>query len=119
MGKVLLACLPESERRERIAELRLTKHGPNTITSTGALSMELDEVANAGFAVNDEEFAPDLYATSVPVRGEDREVIAAASMSALSSVISLGQLVDSLGPHLMSTADRISARLGYRRDDEL
>jgi hypothetical protein len=26
--------------------------------------------------------------------------------------------VDALGPHLVSTADRISARLGYRRDDE-
>lgn len=28
-------------------------------------------------------------------------------------------LVDALGPHLVSTADRIFARLGYRRDDEL
>jgi hypothetical protein len=34
-------------------------------------------------------------------------------------VISLEELVDALGPHLVSTADRISARLGYRRDDEI
>ncbi len=33
-------------------------------------------------------------------------------------MISIGELVDALGPHLVSTADRISARLGYRRDDE-
>jgi hypothetical protein len=27
-------------------------------------------------------------------------------------------MVSALGPHLISTADRISARLGYRRPDE-
>jgi hypothetical protein len=27
--------------------------------------------------------------------------------------------LDVLGPHLVSTANRISARLGYRRDDEI
>jgi DNA-binding IclR family transcriptional regulator len=40
-------------------------------------------------------------------------------MAAHSSMISLEELVDNLGPHLIATADRISARLGYRRDDEL
>jgi IclR family transcriptional regulator, pca regulon regulatory protein len=119
MGKVLLAYLPEDERRKRIAELDLTKRGPNTIVSKTALREELEEVAEAGFAVNDEELAPELYATSVPVRNEARDVVAAVSMSAHSSMISLEELVNSLGPHLVSTADRISARLGYRRDDEL
>lgn len=29
--------------------------------------------------------------------------------------LSTDELVDALGPHLLSTADRVSARLGYRR----
>jgi len=33
-------------------------------------------------------------------------------------MISLEEMVDALTPHLVSTADRISARLGYRRADE-
>jgi hypothetical protein len=33
-------------------------------------------------------------------------------------MIALGELVHALTPHLVSTADRVSARLGYRRDDE-
>ncbi len=45
-------------------------------------------------------------------------VVAAVNLAAHSSMISLEELVDALGPHLVSTADRISARLGYRRDDE-
>jgi IclR family pca regulon transcriptional regulator len=118
MGKLLLANLPEAEQRDLIASIKPSKRGPNTITSKKALREELDEVLDAGFAVNDEELAAGLYAIAAPVRNEAREVVAAVSLSAHSSMISLEEMVDALGPHLVSTADRISARLGYRRADE-
>jgi IclR family pca regulon transcriptional regulator len=118
MGKLLLANLPELQQRELIASMKPTKRGPNTITSKKGLREELDEVLDAGFAVNDEELAAQLYAIAAPVRNEAREVVAAVNLSAYSSMISLEEMVDALGPHLVSTADRISARLGYRRADE-
>ncbi len=118
MGKLLLANLPESEQRDLIAGMKLTKRGPNTITSKKALREELDEILAAGFAVNDEELAAELFAIAAPVRNEARDVVAAVNVAAHSSMISLEEMVDALGPHLVSTADRISARLGYRRDDE-
>ena len=118
MGKLLLANLPESDQRELIGAMKLTKQGPNTITSKKALREELDEVLAAGFAVNDEELARELFTIAAPVRNEAREVVAAVNLAAHSSMISLEEMVDALGPHLVSTADRISARLGYRRDDE-
>ena len=98
--------------------MKLTKRAPNTITSKRALRDELDEIQAAGFAVNDEELAPELYAIAAPVRNESREVIAAVNLAAHTSMISLSGLVDALSPQLISTADRVSARLGYRRDDE-
>lgn len=58
------------------------------------------------------------FLTGQPVRNEARDVVAALNLEADSSLISLEEMVDALGPHLISTADRISARLGYRRDDE-
>jgi IclR family transcriptional regulator, pca regulon regulatory protein len=118
MGKLLLANLPEPEQRELIASTKLAKRGPNTITVKKALREELDEVRMAAFAVDDEELAPGVYAIAAPVRNEARDVVAAVNLAAHSSMISLEELVDALGPHLVSTADRISARLGYRRDDE-
>jgi IclR family pca regulon transcriptional regulator len=118
MGKLLLANLPDAEQRDLIGAMKLSKQGPNTITSKKALREELEEIAASGFAVDDEEIGPELYAIAAPVRNEAREVVAAAGLAAHSSVISLEELVDALGPHLVSTADRISARLGYRRDDE-
>jgi IclR family pca regulon transcriptional regulator len=118
MGKLLLAYLPENEQAELITEMKLTKQGPNTITSKKALLTELDEIQSEGFAVNDEELAPELHSIAAPVRNEAREVVAAVNLAAHTSMISLSELVDALSPHLVSTADRISARLGYRRDDE-
>ena len=118
MGKLLLANLPEAEQRDVIAAMKPPKRGPNTITSKKALREDLDEVLDAGFAVNDEELAAGLHAIAAPVRNEAREVVAAVSLSAQSNMISLEEMVDALGPHLVSTADRISARLGYRRADE-
>ncbi len=99
--------------------MKLAKRGPNTITSKKNLRSELEHVREESFAVNDEELAPGLHSISAPVRNETREVVAAVNIAAHSSMISLEELVEHLGPHLVSTADRISARLGYRRDNEL
>jgi IclR family pca regulon transcriptional regulator len=118
MGKLLLAHLPVDEQHELIAEMQLARRGPNTITNKKTLREELDDVQASGFAVNDEELAPELYAIAAPVRNEAREVVAAVNLAADRSMISLTELVDALIPHLVSTADRVSARLGYRRDDE-
>jgi IclR family transcriptional regulator, pca regulon regulatory protein len=118
MGKLLLAYLPEQEQRERIANMKLTRRGPNAITSKKALRTELEHVREESFAVNDQELAAGLHSISAPVRSESRDVVAAVNMAAHNSMISLEELVDALGPHLIATAARISARLGYRRDDE-
>jgi IclR family pca regulon transcriptional regulator len=118
MGKVLLANLPESELNEVLGDMILTRRGPNSITSKKALRTELEHVLEEGMAVNDEELAQGLVSISAPVRTESHEVVAAVNIAAHNSMISLEELVDALGPHLVATADNISARLGYRRDDE-
>jgi IclR family pca regulon transcriptional regulator len=118
LGKVLLANLPEAEQRDLIGDLTLTRHGPNTITNRKALRTELENVLDDGIAVNDEELSPDLISMATPVYQESREVAAALNMAAHTSMISVEEMLDRLAPHLVSTADQISARLGFRRDDE-
>ncbi len=119
MGKLLLAHLPARERRELIAELKPGGGGgPGAITSKSALRDELETIAQDGIASSGEELLAGLVAIAAPLRCESGEVVAAAGMAAHSSTISRQGLVEQLGPHLISTADRISARLGYRRADE-
>jgi IclR family transcriptional regulator, pca regulon regulatory protein len=119
MGKVLLAYLPDDVQRELIAQMKLERNSPSTITSKQALRAELDQIREDGFAVNDQELRPGLHAIAVPVRDESREVVASVGIAASPEAIALAELIDALSPHLISTAARISSRLGYRRDDEL
>jgi IclR family pca regulon transcriptional regulator len=118
MGKVLLANLPEAEQDGLFADMTLSRRGPNSITSKKALRTELEHVLEEGVAVNDEELAQGLISIAAPLRTESREVVAAINVAAHTSMISLEGMVDRLSSHLVSTADQISARLGYRRDDE-
>jgi hypothetical protein len=83
------------------------------------LRAELQRLRRQSLATAEEELVPGMYSTAAPIRSESREVVAAVGMDAHASMIALADLVDALGPHLISTADRVSARLGYRRDDEL
>ena len=113
-GKLLIAGLPPRERRELLAELKLSRSGP----SRSALRVELEQIAEQSLACSSEALAPGLLAIAAPLRAAAGETVAALGMAAQSAQISLHGLVTQLGPHLISTADRISARLGYRRDDE-
>jgi IclR family pca regulon transcriptional regulator len=118
MGKVLLANLPESEQRDLIDSMTLTRRGPNSIMSKKALRIELGHVLREGMAVNDEELAQGLVSLAVPLRSESREVVAAINLVGHTSMISLEDMVSQLSSHVLATADNISARLGYRREDE-
>jgi IclR family transcriptional regulator, pca regulon regulatory protein len=117
MGKLLLANLPEREQEDLLADVKLTKLGPNTITSRKALRDALAEIRTAGFAINNEEFAPNLNSISAPVRGADGKVVAALDMAAHTSTTSLEVLIDTCGLPLSTVANRMSAELGYRSDE--
>lgn len=118
MGKVLLAHTPKRERQEALADTTLARRGPNAITSEKALRAELKRVLQEGVAVEDQECMSGLIAIAAPVRNEANDVIAAIDLSTHTSRITVEDLADALHPHLVSTANRISARLGYRRGEE-
>jgi IclR family transcriptional regulator, pca regulon regulatory protein len=118
LGKILLAYLPERERKDALSQIELTKQGPNTITTKTTLREELDTVLEEGLAVEDQELAAGRVAIGAVVLNEASEVVAAIDLTAGTSAIAIEELADALGPHLISTADRISARLGHRRESE-
>ena len=122
MGKILLAHLPEDQLQQRIDGLGEPSGHAQQKTVAGkknALRSELAQVRETGLAVNDEERASEpLLAIAAPVRNEVGDVVAAIVMTARAGTISRDELVDAFAAHLISTADRISARLGFQYDDE-
>jgi IclR family transcriptional regulator, pca regulon regulatory protein len=119
MGKVLLAGLSEPAQRELLGRMRLTRSGPNTITSKKALRAELEHVFEEGMAVNNEELAAGSISIAAPIRARNRQVVAAINLAANTSTITLEEMIEKLSPYLLAAADNISARLGYRREDEV
>lgn len=118
MGKVLLAYLPADRRSRLISEMELARRAPKTITSKEALREELESVREEGFAVNDEELEAGSRAIAAPVREESGDVVAAVSVVAHSEVVELEELVDRFVGPLITTAERISRRLGWREVEE-
>lgn len=113
MGKVLLAFLPEDERRTLLARTALVRRGPNTIVGKSALAAELTEVRAAGVAVNNEELAYGLRSIAVPVRSRSDDAVAAINLAVHRSLGSMDDLVFRLRPSLDRTAAEISGRLGH------
>jgi IclR family pca regulon transcriptional regulator len=118
LGKALLAHLPDTQRREALTHLELKRRGPNTIASKSALRDELAQISTEGLAIEDEELASGRVAIAAPVFDQSGEIAAAIDLTADAAGVAIEELASALGPHLISTADRISSRLGNRRESE-
>lgn len=81
IGKVLLAHLPEAERRSYLAGGPFVPLTSRTIVDPARLLEELDRVRAQGYAVDDGEIAEGLTCMAVPIRKPDGNVMAAISVS--------------------------------------
>ena len=110
VGKVLLASRPALEREEVLADLDLVAHTSHTITNLAELRRELAQVDKQGFAVDDQEMEEGLRCIAVPIRGDDRAVVAALSISGPVSRMTDARMVDH-GRELKRRAAQVSNAL--------
>ena len=66
-GKIVLACMSESEAATLLARVPLTPYTPHTETDAGALLASLPACREAGFAVENGEYKIGLRSISQPV----------------------------------------------------
>ena len=118
LGKVLLAALPESERRKRLNDRALPGFTPRTITDLSLLLDELARVRGRGFGLDHEEYTPGLRCVAVPVRGHHGTVVAALSVSIPVMRAASTQLAQALAV-LSESSIEIARRLGCGQDDPL
>ena len=110
VGKVLLAGRPALEREEFLAGLDLVAHTSHTITRLAELRRELARTDEQGFAVDDQEMEEGLRCIAVPIRGDDRTVVAALSISGPVSRMTDARLADH-GRELKRRAAQVSNAL--------
>lgn len=108
LGKVLLASLSDAERREALADIQLTHHGPRTITDMRALVAELDRISPRGTVVCDEELVEGARSIAMLVARPIGEHPLAIDVTAPSATHTVEQLVKQVGPHLKRVVGLIS-----------
>ena len=112
LGKLLLAYLPEEERRKILEQKALPPLTENTITDKRELEKELAKVREQGFALDREENEKDVRCVAAPIRNYQGEVIAALSISSPIFRIDKNTQND-LKEAIVETSKKISKRLGY------
>jgi IclR family acetate operon transcriptional repressor len=110
-GKVLLAHMPEAERRRHLAS-PLQRMTPKTIVDPDKLLAQLQQIRARGYAQTLEELEEGLNAVAAPIRGGDGEVIAALSVSGPAFRMR-GVDLPRIGLLTMEAATAMSRRLGY------
>ena len=85
LGKLFLAAMPTVAREEAIQKLTLTRFTDQTLHSAATLRRELNQVAENGFARDNQELEDGLDCIAVPILDADGHVFAALSVSAPSS----------------------------------
>ncbi|MEV6236082.1 IclR family transcriptional regulator C-terminal domain-containing protein [Lentzea sp. NPDC051838] len=81
IGKVLLATRPPLRWPSYLRQPRFPEYTPTTITSPGRLYEELADVRAKGYAVDVEEFAPDVCCVAAPVLDGSGRPLAAIAVS--------------------------------------
>jgi IclR family transcriptional regulator, acetate operon repressor len=110
-GKVLLARLPEDERR-RLLSRTLPRLTPRTITDPRILEKQLRRVVEEGYAFTLEELEVGLNAVAAPVFAADGRVLAAVSVAGPAYRVTPQRLTE-LGEMTKDAGEAISRRLGY------
>ena len=108
LGKVLLASISESERRELLATIELVPHGPRTIGERGELAAELDRISTRGVVISDEELFAGARSIAALVPRPRSQYPAAIEVTVPSSTYTVEQLRRRVGPRLKRAAKLIS-----------
>jgi DNA-binding IclR family transcriptional regulator len=113
-GKVHLAHLSEGELDSLVGK-ELKGYTANTITSTDDLKVQLCQVMQQGYAIDNEELDPGVRCIAAPIYDYTRRIVGAISLSGPSMRFTDSRIEVELVPLVLDAAATLSTRLGYRK----
>jgi DNA-binding IclR family transcriptional regulator len=119
LGKSLAAFLPADESDSVFSSLNFQAFTPHTISSPMQLKNELEAVRRQGYALDNEESVAGARCVGAPILNSRAEPVAAISVSGPITRISEDK-TPIFAATVMETAQKISARFGFRelREDK-
>ena len=110
-GQAILAFRPSDVAA--VVRKGLAPRTPRTLTDPDELTKALEVVRQKGCAVEDEESEIGMRCIAAPIQNDAGEVVAAIGVGGPVSRLSKKALTAFM-PHVIATAEAISARLGHR-----
>lgn len=113
VGKVMLAYMPDDERKKVLPQLALKRLTPNTAGNLQELEAELSRVRKNGYACDLEEHEPHIRCVAAPIWDNAGAVNASLSITAPVVRMAVTRLRQ-LAPLIQTAGLQISRELGYR-----
>ena len=95
-GKCYLASLDAKQFKSVAGSIHYEPRTPNTITDNQRLAVEIQEVRERGYAIDDEELFRDMIALAVPVNDDNGNFLAALAYHGPTQRLSTNTLVEHL-----------------------
>ena len=115
-GKAILACLPEKQREQVIAQTEFVRFNANTIATPQDFRRELQKVLKLGYAEDKGEEYAGIYCVGAPVF--DRNGFPIASIWVTGPDVRVKpDLIPMIGGKIREGAARISRRMGWKGDE--
>lgn len=111
VGKILLATLPPEEARAVLERLGMPRRTSHTVTKIPPLMRELKDVAERGYAVDDQEDTEGVLCLGAGIFDHAGRIAGAVSITGLKQNMPESEIA-SLSRVLIDYADRISMSLG-------
>jgi len=111
LGKVLLSALDREEVKLRFRGVEFERYTENTIVSEERLFRELDKVASAGYAIDNQEIIPGGICVAAPILDRNHRTIAAMSVT-MPYVRANGDFLPVVIDKVRRVAAHVSMRLG-------
>ena len=106
-GKAVFAFQPADLVAAELAK-GLTRYMPNTIVGKRAIKAELAAVRERGFAINDAELDPGVFAVAVPIRLGGESVIGAIAIAGIRERLLARHRLEAIAEPLVEAAAEIS-----------
>jgi len=107
MGRVLLSGLGKDELKTFLAEAKIERRTPKTITSRAALGKAIDRARADAFAIVDEELELGLRSIAVPIKDRAGRTVAAINVSTQSARLSIEAMEREILPVLRKAKQRV------------
>ena len=111
IGKLLMAHLQTTARRQLLTGIPLAAFTANTLTGVDALQRAFTEIRRRGYALNDAENTDGVIGLAVPVKSPDGRVVAGLSVHAPTTRLDLDG-ARALLPRFQAAAAAMGAQLG-------